>query len=45
MGIAGMAGVFAAKYKTSFWYAAESPHFLVKYEDQQGRITELLKKE
>lgn len=42
MGIAGMAGVFAAKYKFYFWYTVNEPHILVKYEDEQGRLSELI---
>lgn len=45
MGIAGMAGAFAAKYKYDFWYTTDKPHILVKFEDQQGRFSELLRKE
>jgi len=25
----------------SFWYAADEPHFLVRYEDRHGRLSEL----
>jgi hypothetical protein len=42
MGIAGMIGVFAAKYKYYFWYTVNGPHILVKYEDEQGRLSELI---
>lgn len=42
MGIAGMVGVFAAKYKYYFWYTVNAPHILVKYEDEQGRLSELI---
>jgi Transcriptional regulator len=45
MGIAGMAGVFAAKYKYNFWYSAAMPHILVKYQDQQGGSSLLTGKE
>lgn len=44
MGIAGMAGVFAAKYKYYFWYTVNEPHILVKYEDEQGRLSELIER-
>lgn len=42
MGIAGMAGVFAAKYKYHFWYTVDTPHILVKFEDRQGQLSELI---
>lgn len=44
MGITGMAGVFAAKYKYYFWYTVNEPHILVKYEDEQGRLSELIER-
>lgn len=42
MGVAGLATVFASKYKSYFWYSVDIPHFLVRYEDSMGRITELI---
>lgn len=43
MGVGGFAGVFARGYRYYFWYTAEEPHFLVRYEEKKERgITELV---
>lgn len=44
MGLGGMAGSFAAGFKFYFWYTADEPHFLVKYQDKQGNLSELVKR-
>ncbi len=41
VGIAGMGGLFAGKYKFFFRYPLEAPHLLVKCEDKQGGLIEL----
>ena len=41
MGVGGMAGVFAAKYRYYFWYPVTEPRFLVKYESADGDLVEL----
>jgi AcrR family transcriptional regulator len=41
MGIGGMAGIFAAKYRYYFWYPVTEPRFLVKYESADGDLVEL----
>lgn len=46
MGVAGFRGLFASKYKYSFWFTAEEPHYLVKYKDHaKGGVTELISRE
>lgn len=42
MGVSGIAAVFAAKYRSVFWYTANEPHVLVRYQDTMGRMTELV---
>ena len=43
MGVGGVAGIFARSYRYYFWYTAEEPHFLVRYEEKKERgITELV---
>lgn len=42
MSVGGVAALFAGKYKYYFWYAADEPHFMVKYEGQDGNMTELV---
>lgn len=43
MGVGGLAGVFARSYKYYFWYTAQEPHFLVRYEEKKERgVTELV---
>jgi len=43
MGVGGFAGVFARGYRYYFWYTAQEPHFLVRYEEKKERgITELV---
>lgn len=42
MGVAGIASAFASKFKSHFWFTAQAPHFLVRYEDNAGRLTELI---
>jgi AcrR family transcriptional regulator len=41
MGIGGMAGIFAAKYRYYFWYPVTEPRFLIKYESADGDLVEL----
>jgi hypothetical protein len=41
MGVGGMAGVFAAKYRYYFWYPVAEPRFLIKYESAGGDLVEL----
>lgn len=42
MGVPGVAGFFAAKYKYYFWYTADKPHYFLKYyEKSTGGLTEL----
>lgn len=43
MGIAGMTGIFASKYRYFFWYTVSSPHILVKFQDTPGGLSELVK--
>lgn len=42
MSVGGVAGLFAGKQKFNFWYAADEPHFMVKFEGQEGNMTELV---
>lgn len=43
MGVPGLAGLFAGKYKYYFWHTVEWPHYLVKYYDKPtGGLTELV---
>lgn len=43
MGVGGFAGVFARNYKYYFWYTAQEPHFLVRYEEKKEHgVTELV---
>lgn len=41
MGVGGMAGIFAAKYRYYFWYPVAEPRFLIKYESADGDLVEL----
>ena len=44
MGVAGVAGIFAGKYKYHFWYTADERHYLLKYYDKAtGATTELVR--
>ncbi|MDI6871714.1 MAG: hypothetical protein QME79_10240 [Bacillota bacterium] len=43
MGVAGLIGLFAERYKYYFWYTAAEPHYLLQYQDRDGgAVTELL---
>ncbi|HHW15726.1 MAG TPA: DUF3108 domain-containing protein [Firmicutes bacterium] len=44
MGVSGLLGLFAGKYRYYFWYTAEAPHYLLKYRDKEGgAVTELIR--
>ncbi len=43
MGIVGFDEISGGMYRYYFWYAADEPHFLVKYEDKQGKLRELVR--
>lgn len=45
MGVGGMAGIFAAKYRYYFWYPVTEPRFLIKYESADGDLVELIGEE
>lgn len=43
MGVGELAGIFARSYKYYFWYTAQEPHFLVRYEAKKERgVIELM---